>query len=201
MEGQPVKRVSCGYLACYILIPLAGAALGLYAGRTWLRGSGAGAACMAAAPLLAVLWWAFGGRLVYRAGRRRMAKRLDGMGIDRRQIFYGESCVVSMDMERRKMGLLFFWNPFQVQVIPAGRVARAWADDGARGTGRFRGTSRVSFLFEIDGAEIRVNTFISNQRWKLDDNRVLEGISKADLWVHVLEEARSQEEGVGNGDC
>ena len=53
-----------------------------------------------------------------------------------------------------------------------------------------RGTSRVSFLFEIDGITIRVNTFISNQRWKLNDEKVLEGISKADLWVQVLDQAR-----------
>lgn len=53
----------------------------------------------------------------------------------------------------------------------------------------------MSFLFEIDGITIRVNTFISNQRWKLNDEKVLEGISKADLWVQVLDQARGQGEG------
>ena len=55
-----------------------------------------------------------------------------------------------------------------------------------------RGTSRVSFLFVIDGIKIRVNTFISNQRWKMNDEKVLEGISKADRWVMLLDQVRGQ---------
>ena len=169
----------------------AAAAAGLFIGYTCFRDGGAGAAArFMAAPGLAILWWAFGGSLLYRLGKKRMLKRLDQMGVDRRQIFCSDGCVVSMDMEQGMIGLLFFWSPFQVQVVPAGRVSRAWTDDGAKGAGFLRGTSRVSFLFELDGVRVRVNTFVSNQRWKLNDERVLEGISKADLWVHVLEQAR-----------
>ena len=197
METQQVKKVNYVYLLCYILIPLAAAAAGLLIGYTFFPDGGHGAAiCMFVIPLLAVLWWIFAGRNIYRLGKKRMVKQLDEMGIDRRQIFYSDGCVVSMDMERGKIGLLFFWNPFQVQVVPAGRVAKAWTDDGAKGAGFMRGTSRVSFLFEIDGITIRVNTFISNQRWKMNDEKVLEGISKADLWVQVLEQARAQGGGV-----
>ena len=57
-----------------------------------------------------------------------------------------------------------------------------------------RGTNRVSFLFEIDGIKIRVNTFISNQRWKMNDEHVLTGISKADMWGQVLAEAKEAAE-------
>lgn len=53
-----------------------------------------------------------------------------------------------------------------------------------------RGTSRVSFLFEVDGVKVRVNTFTSNQRWKMDDPKILEAISKADMMVQVLEAAK-----------
>ena len=191
MTTEQVKKTDYVYLLCYIFVPLAAAGLSLFIGYSFFREGGAGAvACMFAIPLLAVLWWAFGGRIVYKLGKKRMLKKLDEMGVDRRQIFYSDGCVVSMDMEQGKIGLLFFWNPFQIQVVPAGRVAKAWADDGAKGAGFMRGTSRVSFLFEIDGVTVRVNTFISNQRWKLNDERVLEGISKADLWVQVLDEAR-----------
>ena len=97
-----------------------------------------------------------------------------------------------MHMEQGKIGLLFFWSPFQVQVAPASRVTKAWTDDGAGGAGFMRGTSRVSFLFVIDGIKIRVNTFISNQRWKMNDEKVLEGISKADRWVMLLDQVRGQ---------
>ena len=60
--------------------------------------------------------------------------------------------------------------------------------------GVLRGTSRVSFLFLIDGIKLRVDTFTSNQRWKMNDEHVLTGISKADMWVQVLAEAKEASE-------
>ena len=53
------------------------------------------------------------------------------------------------------------------------------------------GSSRVSFLFNIDDVKIRVNTFTSNQRWRMDSDYILTGISKADMMVEVIETARS----------
>ena len=53
------------------------------------------------------------------------------------------------------------------------------------------GSSRVSFLFNIDDVKIRVNTFTSNQRWRMDSEYILTGISKADMMVEVIEKARS----------
>ena len=52
------------------------------------------------------------------------------------------------------------------------------------------GSSRVSFLFNVDDVKIRVNTFTSNQRFRMDSDYILTGISKADLMVKILEEAR-----------
>ena len=191
--SDKVKKINYAYLLGYIFIPLIAAAVSVAIGYFFFRDGGTGAVvCFAAIPVAAVLWWIFAGRNIYKLGKNRMIKQLDEMGIDRRQIFYSDGCVVSLDMEKGKIGLLFFWNPFAVQVAPASRVTRAWTDDGAAGPGIMRGTGRVSFLFEIDGIRIRVNTFISNQRWKMNDQRVLEGISKADLWVEVLDRARQQ---------
>lgn len=186
-----VKKTNYVYLLGYILIPLAMAALCVLVGYLFFKGGGTGAVvCFMGGPAVAILWWIFGGNAIYRLAKKKMLKQLDGAGIDRRQIFYSDSCVVSMDIKQGKIGLLFYWNPFEVQVVPAARVTRAWTDDGAGGAGFLRGTSRVSFLFEVDGIKVRVNTFISNQRWKLNDAKVLEGISKADLWVQVLDQAR-----------
>lgn len=194
---EKVKKTNYGYLLGYILIPLAVAAVSVLIGYLFFRDGGPGAVvCFMGGPAAAILWWIFAGGVIYKRAQKKMLKQLDGAGIDRRQIFYSDGCVVSMDMEQGKIGLLFHWNPFEVQVVPAGRVTRAWTDDGAGGPGIMRGTNRVSFLFEIDGIKIRVNTFISNQRWKMNDEKVLEGISKADLWVHVLEEAQRRGAGV-----
>ena len=62
-------------------------------------------------------------------------------------------------------------------------------DDGSGGPGFLNGTSRVSFVFLVDGVKIRVNTFISNRRWRLESDNVLTGISKADVMVEVLNAA------------
>jgi len=188
-----VQKINYAYLLGYILIPLAAAALSILIGYLFFREGGAGAVvCFMVVPMLAVAWWIFANGILYKRGKKKMLKELDEAGIDRRQIFYSDSCVVSMDIKQGKIGLLFCWDPFVIQVVPASRVTRAWTDDGAGGAGPLRGTSRVSFLFELDGIKIRVNTFISNQRWKMDDAKVLEGISKADLWVQVLDQARQQ---------
>ena len=193
MKTDHVKKVNYVNLLAYILVPAALAALGLWIGYTFYHDGGVGAVIFdMCVPILAILWWVFGGRIIYSIAKKRMLKKLDEAEIDRRQIFYSDGCVVSMDIRQAKVAMLFFWNPFALYVLPAGRVTRAWTDDGAGGVGILRGTSRVSFLFEVDGVKIRVNTFVSNQRWKLNDDKVLEGISKADLWVQVLEQARQQ---------
>ena len=125
-----------------------------------------------------------------------MEKVLDEQGFERHQTFYGRGQTVIADMKKGEIALLFFWNPFELYVLPASRIGSTWTEDGAGGVGILRGTSRVSFLFEVDGIKIRVNTFTSNQRWKMEDPKVLEGISKADRWVQVLEAARQQNAGV-----
>lgn len=197
MRSDRVKRTDYVYVLAYTLAPAALAALGVWIGRTFFWGDSQWAGICDMCPiLLAIIWWAFGGRIIFHGGKKKLLRQLDEAGFDHRQIFYSDDCVVSMDMGQAKLALLFFWNPFAAYLVPAGRVARAWTDDGASGTGILRGTSRVSFQFEVDGVKVRVNTFLSNQRWRLDDDRVLEGISKADMWVQVLEEARRQEAGL-----
>lgn len=186
-----VQKINYAYLLGYIFVPLVIATAGFAIGYLFFRDGGTGAVvCFMALPMLAVFWWIFAGRNIYRLSKKRMVKQLEKAGIDCRQIFYSNNSVVSLDMKQGKIGMIFFWNPFTVQVVPTSRVTRAWTDDGASGAGITRGTARVSFLFEIDGVRVRVNTFISNQRWKLNDQRVLEGISKADMWVQVLDQAR-----------
>ena len=76
METQQVKKVNYVYLLCYILIPLAAAAAGLLIGYTFFPDGGHGAAiCMFVIPLLAVLWWIFAGRNIYRLGKKRKIGR------------------------------------------------------------------------------------------------------------------------------
>ena len=54
------------------------------------------------------------------------------------------------------------------------------------------GSSQVSFLFKVDNIKIRVYTFTSNQRFRRDSDYILTGISKADLMVKAIEEAKAK---------
>lgn len=44
----------------------------------------------------------------------------------------------------------------------------------------------------VDGIKIRVDTFTSNQRFRMNDNYILTGISKADMMVQTIEKARKK---------
>lgn len=71
-------------------------------------------------------------------------------------------------------------------------MEKAWVDDGLSGAGFMAGSSRVSFLFIIDGIKVRVDTFTSNQRFKMDSDYILTGISKADMMVEMIEKAKKK---------
>ena len=106
--------------------------------------------------------------------------------------FDSDICTVVVDVEHGKIALIFFWNPFQNYVLPASRISKIWTDDGKTGMGPLTGSSRVSFLFTVDDIRIRVNTFTSNKRWRMDSDYILTGISKADMMAGVLTEAKER---------
>ena len=188
---KQVKKVNAAYLLGYIFLPLIVTLLCFWLGYTFFYGGGAMAAVLMMGPgLLSVLWWIFGGNLIYKQRKKKLERELDGSGFVRNQTFYGDGCTVVVDMGSGKIALIFFWNPFESYVLPASRVGETWVDDGRGGKGFMEGSSRVSFLFMVDSVKIRVNTFTSNKRWRMDSNYILTGISKADMMVEVLETAK-----------
>ena len=195
MSETNIKRINLAYLLLTVLAPIAFTLVMGYFGFGFFRRGGVGAVLFLVAPaLLSVAWWLLGPSLIWRRKKAHLEDQLDEQGFTRSQTFYGSSQMVVADLRRGKIALLFFWNPFEPFLLSAERVGRAWTDEGAVGAGFLRGTSRVSFLFLIDGIKIRVNTFTSNQRWKMNDEHVLTGISKADMWVQVLAEAKEAAE-------
>ena len=191
MNTNPVKKTNVVYMLLVIFVPIAVIVLGGVIGYMFFRDGGTGAVvCFMCPAALAVVWWIFGPTTIWNQKKKQMMKQLDGQGFNRNQTFYGSNQTVVVDIRQGKVALLFFWNPFEQFVLPASRIAKAWTDDGAAGAGFLRGTSRVSFLFLVDGIKVRVNTFTSNQRWKMDDPKILEAISKADMMIQVLDAAK-----------
>lgn len=191
MKETKIKKINLTYLLGYIFIPVVICALGFLLSYLYFpKGNGA-VICLLVIPMLSVLWWIFGGSIIFKVKTKQFEKELDAKKFNRNSTFYGRGKVVVIDVKKGQLGLLFFWNPFQNYIVPASRVEKAWVDDGRSGKGFMEGSSRVSFLFKIDGIKIRVDTFTSNQRFRMDSDYILTGISKADMMVQTLEQARS----------
>lgn len=138
---------------------------------------------------LAVIWWSFLGRKVYDKTKEKKMAELKEQGFTPNQTFNADGCTVAVDLNKGQIAILFRWNPSKVYVRPASQITKVWVDDGRGGAGFLEGSSRVSFLFTVDGMTIRVNTFTSNKRWRMDSDYILTGISKADMMVGALKAA------------
>ena len=167
---EKIKKINISYLLGYIFGPMAICAICFLISNLYFP-KGTGAVILIMGPsFLSVIWWIFGGSQIFKRTTKKFENELD---------------------EKGQIGLVFFWNPFKTYIVPASRVNKAWVDDGKGGVGFFEGSSRVSFLFTVDDIKIRVDTFTSNQRFRMDSDYILTGISKADMMVKMIEEARS----------
>ena len=193
MKTEKVQKTNWGYLLGYILGPILLLVVGGLVGYYVFADGGTGAVvCFMGAPILVFAWYMVAGRAFYKMGVKKMEQAMDAQGLVRNQTFNGRGCTVCVDLNKGMLGLAFFWNPFKPYIIPASRVVKAWVDDGGHGSGIMRGSSQVSFLFQLDEVKVRVYTFTSNRRWRMDSDYILTGISKADKMVEVLESAKSK---------
>lgn len=185
-----MKKVNLLYLLAYIFVPIVVTALCYLISYLFFPIGSMAAILFMAPTLLSFLWWILGGRLIYKQRQKHFLRQLDESNFNRSHTFRSNGCLVAVDTANGSIAMHFFWNPFTNYVLPASRITKAWVDDGKSGAGFMTGSSRVSFLFTIDDVKIRVNTFTSNKRWRMDSDYILTGISKADMMVNVLEQAR-----------
>lgn len=192
MENQKIKKINLFYLLGYIFGPIILCAICFTIGVLFFPKGTMAVILFMGPSFLSFIWWVFAGKFIFNQKRKKFERELDQSGFTRNQTFYGDGCTVIIDMKKGNMGLLFFWNPFQTYTFPVTRVTKAWVDDGKSGAGFLAGSSRVSFLFIVDEIKIRVNTFTSNQRWRMDSDYILTGISKADMMVKMIEDAKKE---------
>lgn len=189
-----IKKVNPVYLLAYIFVPVAICALFIFIATHCFPDGGKKndfATSLITVPvLLSMAWWIFGGALLFKLRTKALERKLDQDGFTRNQTFYGRGKTVIVDLKKGEIALLFFWNPFNPFIFSAARVEKSWVDDGKMGSGFLEGSSRVSFLFVVDGIKIRVDTFISNQRFRMDDDRITKGIGKANTMAQMIKEAQ-----------
>lgn len=192
MENEKLKKINIGYLLGYIFIPIIVCAICFTISALFFPKGNMAVILIMGPSIISFIWWSFGGSLIYKNKQKELEKELDDNEFVRENTFYGRSNMVCVDSKNGKIAILFFWNPFKSYIFPANRIKKTWVDDGRSGGGFLEGSSRVSFLFTVDDITIRVNTFTSNQRWRMDSEYILTGISKADMMVEVLNNARGE---------
>ena len=187
---EKIRKINGLYLLGYVFGPMLISAICFWLSYTFFPKGNMAVILIMGPSFLSVGWWCFAGRYIFKRTQKKLETRFAEEQFKSNQTFFGRGCTVYVDEKQGKIGLVFFWNPTETYIIPASRVDRAWIDDGKSGAGFMEGSSRVSFLFIVDGIKIRVDTFTSNQRWKMDSNYILTGISKADMMVEVIETAK-----------
>lgn len=192
MENKKVKKINIIYLLSYIFAPILICAICFIISMNHFPQGNMAVILIMGPSILSFFWWIFAGRIIYGKGKKKLEKELDESGFKRNNTFYGDGFTVVVDTENGKIAIVSFWNPFENYILPANRITKTWVDDGKTGFGIFEGSGRVSFLFIIDDVKVRVNTFTSNTRWRMDSEQILTGISKADMMVEILEEARKK---------
>ncbi|MBR1854693.1 MAG: hypothetical protein IJ794_16365 [Lachnospiraceae bacterium] len=188
--NERIQKVNTMYLLGNIFIPIFAAIVinvfgDLFLGRL-------GIILGAAAMIGAVLWWVIIGKSVYDKGKEKTLAELDKSGFTRNHTFNGDGCTVVVDIKQGKVALLFRWNPGKVYIRPASALSRVHTEDGKTGSGIMEGSARVRFCFVVEQIQVNVNTFTSNQRWPIDSEHILTGISKADMMVETLVAAGAQ---------
>ncbi len=184
MESQQIKKLNVGYLLFYIFIPLVVGAI-FTALSFWALQDDTVAMMVMVIVLCCIFWWSLCPGIVYNNTRKKYLAELDARGFIRNYTFKGDGCTVAVNLQNGQIAMIFKWNPRQYFVLPANHITNLWVDDGKM----LGGSSRVSFLFILDGVKVRVNTFTSNRVWSMKSNYIVEGISKANIMVENLRQA------------
>ena len=187
---EKIRKINVLYLLGYIFGPIIISAICFWLSYAFFPKGTMAVILLMGPSFLSVGWWCFAGRFIFKQTRKKILARFAEENFKSDQTFFGRGCTVYVDEKQGKIGLVFFWNPKETFIIPADRVENAWVDDGRSGAGFMEGSSRVSFLFIVDGVKVRVDTFTSNQRWRMDSDYILTGISKADMMVEVINTAK-----------
>lgn len=193
MENKKIKKINLLYLLGYIFVPIILIAICYVISYNFFREGTICVILLLGSPFISIIWWIFGGKIIFKKNKKRLEKMFKEQGFVQNNTFYGDGAEVIVDINAGKIGIQFFWNPSESYIISAKRIGKAWVDDGKGGVGFMEGSSCVSFLFTIDDVKVRVYTFKSNQRFKMNSNYILTGISKADKMVNVLETARNND--------
>lgn len=102
--------------------------------------------------------------------------------------FYSAGATIRIEKGTGRIAYVSNMNPFQFQLVSAKDITDIKSDYIK---GPLGGTSYVYFEFNYLGKKVRIPTFTSNNAYSLNSEEVLEGISKADRYAEILENAQA----------
>ena len=184
MKNQKIVRYNIIYMVLVHLIPIA-LCIGVFA----LRLSEPVSITLALACFGLLI---FGERIIFWFKQKSVEKELNALGFSKNYTFSASSSILYIDINNGNIAMACRWNPFKLFVVSAKNITEAKTEDCRSGKGMMEGTNAVRFMFKIDGKKYRVYTFRSNkQRYAMNSQEVLTGISKADSAVEYLLQAQS----------
>lgn len=192
-HDEKLKKIDAGYLFLNIFGPAAALILGM--ALVVVLPDRAGMLVCVGLYILAILWWAILERKLYNRIKANTLAGLASEGFVANYTFNADGCTVAADLRHGRVAILFRWNPRRVYVRPACALSEVRVDNGRRGAGILTGSSRVSFLFSVDGITIRVNTFTSNRRWQMESDYITTGVQKAEDMTKALIAAGARAKG------
>ena len=182
-----MKKINTSYLAVWAGIPAAAAAILVVLAFTVLMGNktGFGIAVFAAFGIIVAI------PMFLESKMKKMAAALEpgfqAQGFTYQYKFQANNAVYYIDQGGR-MGVVYRYNPTELQFVDLTKVTNVRINDGKMGTS----TSRVSCEFLLDGKKVRITTLeVTRGRLSLKDPQVLEAISKANQLCSMLNTAKA----------
>ena len=182
-----MKKVNTSYLAVWAGIPAAVAAILLVLAFTVLMGNQTAfvIAAIAAVGIIVAIPMFLESKMKKMAAA--LEKDFEAQGFSYQYKFEAKNAVYYIDQGGR-MGVVYRYNPTELQFIDLSKVTNVRVNDGKFGMG----TSRVSCEFLLDGKKVRITTLqVSRGTLSMKDKRVLEAISKADQLCGLLNTAKA----------
>lgn len=186
-----MKKIDPSYLAIWFGVPLAAAVILMVLSFTVFKGDASTASIVFTVSAFVVLGALVGVPMILESKMKKSAKALEqgfqAKGFTYQYKFEASNAVYYIDQGGR-MGVVYRFNPTELQFVDLNKVTNVHTNSGQFGAG----TSRVSCEFQLDGKKVRINTLtVSRGTLSMKDKRVLEAISKADQIGVMLNTAKA----------
>lgn len=120
---------------------------------------------------------------------KKTVKKYEGSyGFVACRTFTAYNAILKVDVPTGRIAFISWLNPFEFQVISAAEIENVTS---SYMEGPFGGTNYVYFQFFHKGKKFRIPTFVAiKAMYRLDSVQVLEGVSKADAYAELLNQAK-----------